>query len=404
MGPLSVALTVALVVAAVPSAIALAVFALQVLLAVTSPARAAVPAGRTMRPRLAVLVPAHDEAQGIAPTIAAIAAQLHAGDRLLVVADNCRDATADVARAAGAAVVERHHETERGKGFALAFGVDALRADPPQLVVIVDADCELAPGALDALAARTTATGRPSQACYLMLHPAGATLPRRLAQFAWRVRNLVRPLGWQRIGAPCQLMGSGMCLRWETLRDAALADAAIVEDMKLGLELALRGEAPVFCPEAVVTSAFPGTEAASRTQRTRWEHGHLQMIASMAPALLRRALARRDLPLLGLALDLCVPPLALLQTMLFALLCATAALAAVAPRAAWPCAAMAFAGLLNLVFVATVLVAWRGFGRDLVSLAELAAVPLYVVRKLPMYARFLTHRQRHWVRTGRDEP
>jgi cellulose synthase/poly-beta-1,6-N-acetylglucosamine synthase-like glycosyltransferase len=351
-----------------------------------------------------VLVPAHDEAQGIAAALAAIAVQLHAGDRLLVVADNCRDATADIARAAGADVVERRHDTERGKGFALAFGVDALRADPPELVVIVDADCALAPGALDALAACTVATGRPSQACYLMLQPPGATLGRRLAQFAWRVRNLVRPLGWQRIGAPCQLMGSGMCLPWTAVRDAALADAAIVEDMKLGLELALRGEAPVFCPEAVVTSVFPATEMAARTQRTRWEHGHLQMILGTAPAMLRRALARRDAMLLGLALDLCVPPLALLQAMLLALLPITGLLVAVAPAAAWPRAAMVFAGALNLAFTGAALLAWRAFGRDLVSAAELAAAPLYVLRKLPVYARFVTHRQRHWVRTGRDRP
>ncbi|MGH8485060.1 MAG: glycosyltransferase, partial [Pseudomonas sp.] len=57
------------------------------------------------RGRVAVLVPAHNEASIIGATLASIGAQLHAGDRLLVVADNCSDDTAALAVAAGAEVV-----------------------------------------------------------------------------------------------------------------------------------------------------------------------------------------------------------------------------------------------------------------------------------------------------------
>jgi cellulose synthase/poly-beta-1,6-N-acetylglucosamine synthase-like glycosyltransferase len=59
------------------------------------------------RARVAVLVPAHDEASVIRATLASITPQLAAGDRLLVVADNCSDDTATLARQAGAQVVER---------------------------------------------------------------------------------------------------------------------------------------------------------------------------------------------------------------------------------------------------------------------------------------------------------
>jgi hypothetical protein len=83
-----------------------------------------------------------------------------------------------------------------------------------------------------------TRTGRPVQALYLMLAPADAGLARRLAQFAWRVRNWARPAGWHRLGLPCQLMGTGMAFSWDMLRDAPLANASIVEDMKLGIDLA----------------------------------------------------------------------------------------------------------------------------------------------------------------------
>src|SRR6185436_16232635 len=74
---------------------------------------------RSLRRPLAVLVPAHNEGSGLLPTIANIQSQLGPGDRLLVVADNCSDDTAAVARQNGAEVVERTDPTRLGKGFAL---------------------------------------------------------------------------------------------------------------------------------------------------------------------------------------------------------------------------------------------------------------------------------------------
>ena len=388
-------------IAAVPLAVAVFVFALQVVAAVRQPAAEPVRTRpRTARARLAVLMPAHDEAGGIAQTLQTVLPQLRAGDRLLVVADNCSDATADIAREAGAEVVERTHETERGKGFALAFGVDTLRADPPGVVVILDADCELAPGALDALSECIAASGRPVQALYLMLARADARLTRRVAQFAWRVRNWVRPAGWHRLGLPCQLMGTGMAFTWPMLREAPLANASIVEDMKLGIDLGIGGRPPVFCAEALVTSHFPEAAAATQTQRTRWEHGHLEMILREVPGLLRAAWQRRDLPLLGLALDLCVPPLALLAA---ALIGGTVAAALVSWWVGDPALGLVYA-LLLAVFAAAALAAWWARGRDLVRFVELLSIPLYIALKVPLYVRFLFRREKRWVRTERDKP
>lgn len=390
--------SVLLLVVTAPVALASGVFALQILLG--SSKRSGKIDAIPVRPTgaIAVVVPAHDEERGIARTLLSIRAQLRSGDRLVVVADNCADATASVARDHGATVIERTHATLRGKGFALAAGIDALRGDPPAIVVLVDADCELAPGAVDALARATTHAGRPSQARYLMLHPEGASLPKRLAQFAWRVRNWARPAGWHRIGAPCQLMGSGMCFRWETLRDAPIANDSIVEDMRLGIDLALMGQPPVFCPEALVTSMFPDSAAASKTQRMRWEHGHLEMIARSALPLLWQGLRRRDKHLVLMALDLLVPPLALLGALLTSLFLASLGLAWIthATEAAW------MNGALVALFLAAALQSRRAYGRDLVDLVELAAIPAYIARKLPMYGRFVTKRQRGWVRTDRD--
>ena len=154
---------------------------------------------RIKRPTVAVLVPAHNEQEVIESTLRTLLPQLQAGDRLLVVADNCTDDTAHLARAAGAEVVERSHASDRGKGFALDFGVRYLSRNPPEVLVIVDADCRVESGSLQRLANLAITQGRPVQALDLMLPNAAASLKQRLAAWAWRVKNWARPLGWHRL-------------------------------------------------------------------------------------------------------------------------------------------------------------------------------------------------------------
>ncbi len=385
-------LGVALSVALLPACL---VFAAQVFL-FAGRSDAATPPASARRAPFVILMPAHDEAEGIAVTLGQLMPQLSPGDRVLVVADNCSDATASIARDAGAQVVERAH-ADRGKGFALAFGIDALRAQPPEAILILDADCLLAAGSLDALGDELSRSRRPVQALYLMTAPGDAPLGRRLAQFAWRVRNRVRPAGWRRVDMPCQLMGTGMAFTWDMLAGAPLANASIVEDMKLGIDLAAKGAAPIFCERALVTSEFPTTASATATQRTRWEHGHMEMILREAPRLFIDGLARRNRHLLGMALDLSVPPLALLAGVACAA-CLLAAAGVACGGSAW--------GLLGpavdlSMLACAVLVAWAVSGRDLVRFGELLSIPWYVVSKLPLYLRFFLRRQREWVRTAR---
>jgi cellulose synthase/poly-beta-1,6-N-acetylglucosamine synthase-like glycosyltransferase len=230
-----------------------------------------------------------------------------------------------------------------------------------------------------------------------MRAPQAASLQMCVAEFAWLVRNWIRPLGSHRVGASCQLMGSGMAFPWALLSGARLADSELVEDMKLGIELALGGHPPVFCPEARVTSCFPETSHAASSQRTRWEHGHLQMILAEAPRLLMQALVRGDARLLILALDMAVPPLALFFMLIVAVLVPT--LFHSLMGLTWvplELAAMALTMLTIAVFSA-----WLGWGSRLLPASALFFIPAYVFNKIPMYVKFLTGRQRDWVRTGR---
>src|ERR1700722_14207161 len=121
-----------------------------------------------VRRPVAILIPAHNEEGGISATLRSIAPQLERNDRLGGVADNCTDGTRNIAEAEGAEVVSRTNLEKRGKGFALDFGLRHLRADPPDVLIVVDADCHVAPGAIDLLAKVCADYRRPVQAQYLM--------------------------------------------------------------------------------------------------------------------------------------------------------------------------------------------------------------------------------------------
>jgi glycosyltransferase involved in cell wall biosynthesis len=189
-----------------------------------------------VRRRVAVLVPAHNESSGLLPTLASIQGQLLPGDKILVVADNCTDDTAAIATAGGADVVERKDATKHGKGYALDWGIRRLRMNPPEIVIIIDADCTLMGGAIDQLALTCATTGRPVQALDLMTAPTASQINHQVAEFAWRVKNWVRPLGLRVLKLPCQLMGTGMAFPWEIIGSADLGNGSLVEDLRLGLD------------------------------------------------------------------------------------------------------------------------------------------------------------------------
>jgi hypothetical protein len=174
------------------------------------------------------------------------------------------------------------------------------------------------------------------QALYLMSARPGGSLRVRMAAFAWAVRNQVRPLGMHRLGLPCQLMGSGMAFTWSCLASVDLASGHLTEDLQLGVKLAGAGQAPRFCPEARVESWFPEKKAALDAQHTRWEHGHLSMILAAAPSLLWRGGRNGSAGALALALDLCIPPLALLALCCSSRAALPAGWQAAARSEAWP--------------------------------------------------------------------
>ena len=366
-------------------------------------ARGRTPPARPEGTRVTVLVPAHNESAGVTAMLRRLMPQLRSGDQVLVIADNCTDDTAALARQTGAEVLERMNAAQRGKGYALSYAVSHLASagTPPDVVVVLDADCTLSDGGLDVLAATALSAQRPVQVNNVLRADPHASVKTRIGVFAFRVKNLIRPRGLQRLGFGRQLAGTGMAFPWQILRDAPQMQGHITEDLVLGLELALRNQTTVNCTEALVESDIAPSAAGQAGQRARWEHGHLSAIREYLPRILLECLRQKRPDLLVLGCDLAVPSLAILVIIISGSLVATSAVALVAPSVgALPLAVVGADASMVAIGVAT---AWWCCGRDVLSVRDLVfGVPRYVLWKLPSYLGLLRRkRESVWVRAER---
>ncbi|HWJ58988.1 MAG TPA: glycosyltransferase family 2 protein [Sphingomicrobium sp.] len=389
-----IAVTVLIAAILAPIVVITGFFAAEVLAGI-SPVRAPASANRAFR--ALVVIPAHDEQAVIGRTVTDLMSE--AGDTLvvLVVADNCSDDTAGAARSAGAEVLVRTDPERRGKGFALGAARAHLAAQPPDVVVVMDADCRMDGASLHTLAASAAGTGRACQAVNLLAPDLAAPVMVQISTFAFVIKNLIRQRGLQRLAGRAHLTGTGMALPWDIFEHADLGGANIVEDLALGLELAKRAASPIFIEGATVWSPAASPDG-TLVQRRRWEGGYLATALRAAPRAFSRSLARADLRGLLAALDLSIPPLALLLVLNGAgMLLAIVGL--LIGAAAWPLLAQLTVGILTAIALGT---AWSREGRRFASGATLLRLPMYVIWKLPMYLGLIRRgAPKEWLRTGR---
>lgn len=267
-------------------------------------------------------------------------------------------------------------------------------------MIIIDADCKIADFTIDRLAVTCETTHRPVQALDLMTAPEESPIKYHVAEFAWRVKNWVRPSGLSALNLPCQLMGTGMAFPWELIQYLNLADGSIVEDIKLGLELAKAERSPLFCPSAKVSSQFPLSTEGAQSQRRRWEEGHVRMILSAVPSLLYSAITRRNLGLLALSLDLLVPPLSLLAILVTGLVL----VAGLAVIFGCPPTALFISVACLVAFMIAAFLAWAKSRGDVLPPRRLFSIAAYIFAKLPLYGQpFFRRSAQQWVRTDRSK-
>ena len=217
----------------------------------------------------AILVPAHNEEATLPITLAALDRIDYPRDlvRVYVVADNCSDRTADLATQSICLV--RNDPERRGKGYALEFGLRAILADEPDVVLILDADCLLSPEALGALSAVLSSGAEAAQtvvrSCNADDGPAGYAIAVGTA-----LDDAVAA-GLDRLGRSTALRGTGMAFRREVLERVPWTARSATEDAEYDLLLRAAGIRIRYCGGAIVCCAAPVKSEALNQQRRRWQ-------------------------------------------------------------------------------------------------------------------------------------
>ena len=355
--------------------------------ALRTPRRAVTAAG--VAPRLVVVVPAHDEAVGLPRTLRSLQQDM-AGDVLtciVVVADNCSDDTAAVARALGVQVLERHDLQHRGKGYALRHAFETLHdADG---FIVVDADTDVEPGFVAQMRS-ALAGGADALQCRYGVRDAGASRSASLADVALGAWNVLRPRGRAALGLSAGILGNGFALSRRVLQAVPYTANSIVEDVEYHHLLVQHGLRVQWVDGACVRGDMPQQRSAAAQQRARWEGGRLRLLRERGPALAARCLAGRW-RLADPLLDLLTWPLAWQVSLLLL----SAALGAL------PVQLAAAAGLANLALHVGVALSLMPARRH--HLRALLGVPAYLVWKLRLAGRTWRAAGRHatWVRSQR---
>lgn len=347
-------------------------------------------------PSLAVLIPAHNEEGQIAQTIQSVLEADYAGNRnVIVIADNCTDATAAMAKASGAMVVERHDPDRRGKGQALDWFLRSHQDYYGDFAVLtlVDADTLIDKTALQELVIALEQDGRydAAQAYYGVSNPQESWRT-ALSSVALSVFHRLRPAGRVTLGGSAGLKGNGMAFRRELLQNIGWPAFSIVEDLELSNLLLLKGRRTAFTPRAKVFGEMAAAKRQADTQRRRWEGGRFDLLRTQGPKLLHRFTQSREWACMDAFLDLATPPLSMLVL-----------LQGVLALAAW----VLFPGVLILAIWAlagSVIYVLAGLLLDKAPFRiwlALFAAPLFILWKMGLYVKLIKSGPNQWERTER---
>jgi cellulose synthase/poly-beta-1,6-N-acetylglucosamine synthase-like glycosyltransferase len=343
--------------------------------------------------KLAIVIPAHDEAVTIVRCVRSLAACDPPGNgcaiSIVVIADNCIDDTAELAESAGARVIVRIDAEHRGKGFALEDVFATLLAEDFDAFIVIDADTVAEPNLVLEIVAILDHGADGVQTRYGVLNP-GVSIRTRLMNVALMAFNVLRPRGRDRLGLSVGILGNGFALSRATLVAVPYDVHSIVEDLEYHLRLVRDGRRIGFADRTTVYADMPPGSSSAATQRARWEGGRLRMIADHSIGLAAEIL-RGNPKLAEPLLELLLFPLAYQVVLLLITLAIPFT----------PARIYALAGLsvVSVHVVAGILVG----GGNLDDFASLLAAPLYLIWKLANSRLILktARRDSSWLRTER---
>ncbi len=346
--------------------------------------------------RLLFLIPAHDEEDLIERCVRSLIAQQYPAAllRVVVVADNCSDSTANIARLAGATVLERTAPDIGGKGFAIQWALQQLDADSYDALCVIDADTIVEPDFSTQLSVFAPLQGRALQAYDGLSNEFDNQLT-RLAGLLTRSRyDVALPLK-QRAGLSCPLTGDGIVLGRDVLRAHPWRVDTITEGWELYSRLTLSGIRVSLAHAAKLYAQEARSMAQSASQRERWSAGKLAVLKASAAHIMaaRRLGVRQRLDLIA-ELSSVGPVVRGALGGLATLICL------IAQPAGWP--------LLTILFSTTVAqpalygaIALVDHPQRAATLRAFAYLPRYALWRIWIAGRAILARPERWVRTAR---
>lgn len=225
----------------------------------------------------AIIIAAHNEQTVIANTIKSIKSMDYPEDKykVYVVADNCSDKTAEIARSCGAIVYERFDSVSKGKGHALKWMFDILFGSDVDFdaVCILDADNLVSKDFLLHIDKKMQGGYEVVQGYRDMKNPWDSWITSSYSITYWLANRLCQ-LPRQHLGMNCTLTGSGYAVSVGLLKKIGWEIETLTEDVEFYFQLCLNDIKIGWAHEAVIFDEQPITLSQSWKQRTRWMQGH----------------------------------------------------------------------------------------------------------------------------------
>ena len=229
----------------------------------------------------AIIVAAHNEQSVIGNTIRSIKAMDYPAEKygVFVIADNCTDDTANIARACGAVVFERQDTSNKGKGHALKWMFDKLFGSDFEFdaVCILDADNLVSKDFLLQIDKKMQKGYQVVQGYRDMKNPWDSWITSSYSITYWLANRLCQ-LPRQYLGMNCTLTGSGYAVSVDTLRKIGWEIETLTEDVEFYFQLCLNDVKIGWAHDAVIFDEQPVTLSQSWRQRTRWMQGHFSCV------------------------------------------------------------------------------------------------------------------------------
>ncbi|PKK84303.1 MAG: hypothetical protein CVT49_04020 [candidate division Zixibacteria bacterium HGW-Zixibacteria-1] len=242
--------------------------------------------------RFLILIPAYNEQPVIGRTLQSLRDLNYKGKvEIAVIADNCSDNTAAIARDFGVKVLERYDDVNRGKGYALEWAIKLYNLDNYDAVAIVDADTRVESNMLQAMAESLTAGTGAVQLYYGFLEElkTGVSYLQKMANI---VENKFFYKGRAQLGLPILLRGTGMAIKSSVLKAHPWDSHSITEDVDYAVNLLVDGVKIDFNVNSMVMAAATSSYQQSHSQRLRWASGTFELIKNKMLPLIKMGLTK----------------------------------------------------------------------------------------------------------------